>query len=127
MKQTQSLRMNYEFSRVYQKGRFISGRFVVLHYLKRNGGQNRLGITASRKLSGSVRRNRMKRLLRESYRLMEDQIRPGFDLVFVGRNSAVPPDLKAVFPEMAQLLHRAGLCRSTSPARPDQASGGTKR
>ena len=56
MKQTQSLRMNYEFSRVYQKGRFISGRFVVLHYLKRNGGQNRLGITASRKLSGSVRR-----------------------------------------------------------------------
>lgn len=109
MKQTQKLRMNYEFSRVYQKGRYISGRHVVLHYLKRSGSQNRLGVTASRKVNGSVHRNRIKRLLRESYRLMEDQVRLGYDLILVGRESGPPPDLKTIQPEVARLLQRAGL------------------
>ncbi|MDW7655608.1 MAG: ribonuclease P protein component [Bacillota bacterium] len=125
MKQTQTLRMNYEFSRVYQKGRYISARHVVLHYLKRNGSQNRLGITASRKVNGSVRRNRMKRLLRESYRLVENQIKPGYDLVLVGRDSTVPPDLKTVYPEVMRLLQRAGLYRPV-PQKPDTGSNGTE-
>jgi ribonuclease P protein component len=126
MKQTQTLRMNYEFSRVYQKGRYISGRHVVLHYLKRNGSQNRLGITASRKVNGSVRRNRVKRLLRESYRLVENQIKPGYDLVLVGRDSVVPPDLKTVCPEVARLLQRAGLYQPVSRKEPDAGSSGTE-
>ena len=59
MKQTQPLRMNYEFSRVYRQGRFISDRHVVLHYLRRGGQKNRLGITASRKVNSSVQRSRL--------------------------------------------------------------------
>lgn len=124
MKQTQTLRMNYEFSRVYQKGRYLSGRYVVLHYLRRNGSQNRLGITASRKVNGSVRRNRMKRLLRESYRLVEDQVRPGYDLILVGRDSVVPPDLKTVSPEVARLLQRAGLYRPVGRKEPEVGGSG---
>lgn len=111
MKQTQTLRMNYEFSRVYQKGRYLSGRHVVLHYLKRNGKINRLGVTASRKVNGSVRRNRLKRLLRESYRLIETDLLTGYDLILVGRESQEPPDLHLLHPEVCHLVRRAGLQR----------------
>ena len=89
---TQPLRMNYEFSRVYNRGRFVSGRHVVVHYLRRAGKGNRLGVTASRKIKGSVRRNRMKRLLRESYRLFEGNLHQGYDIILVGRDTPDRPD-----------------------------------
>ncbi len=106
---TDPLRKNYEFSRVYQRGRFISGRYVVLHYLKRRGSLKRLGVTASRKISGSVQRNRMKRLLRESYRLVERDVKQGYDMVLVGRDTHDAPGLGHVMPELLRLLKRAGL------------------
>lgn len=116
MKQTQPLRMNYEFSRVYNKGRFLAGRHVVLHYLRRPGNTNRLGVTASRKIKGSVRRNRIKRLLRESYRLMEDRLMPGYDLILVGRDTADQPDYCVISQEVSNLLQRSGIHRSASKA-----------
>lgn len=122
MKQTQPLRMNYEFSRVYQKGRYLSGRHVVLHYLRRNGKINRLGVTASRKINGSVKRNRLKRLLRESYRLIEPEILPGYDLILVGRESQEPPNLHLLQPEVRQLIRRAGLQRQIDRENQDRTA-----
>jgi ribonuclease P protein component len=117
---TQPLRLNYEFSRVYHKGHFVSGQHVVLHYLRRKGPQNRLGVTASRKIRGSVRRNRVKRLLRESYRLMEQSLVPGYDLVLVGRETADEPDYHKISREMRRLFQKAGL-QATVPEEEDQA------
>ena len=111
MKLTQALRMNYEFSRVYHKGRYLSGRYVVLHYLRRPGRINRLGVTASKKIKGSVRRNRIKRLLRESYRLTEDQLSAGYDLILVGRETADKPDYQSVSRDVRRLLQKSGICR----------------
>lgn len=121
MKLTQPLRMNYEFSRVYSKGRYLAGRHVVLHYLRRSGRINRLGVTASRKIKGSVRRNRIKRLLRESYRLYEDNLTVGYDLILVGRDSAVLPDYRTVSQEVQNLLQRSGISRPASKT--EQPSG----
>ena len=122
MKQTQPLRMNYEFSRVYQKGRYLSGRHVVLHYLRRNGKINRLGVTASRKINGSVKRNRLKRLLRESYRLIEPDIMTGYDLILVGRESQEPPNLHLLQPEVRHLIRRAGLQRQPGSENPERTA-----
>ncbi|MBP8990124.1 MAG: ribonuclease P protein component [Clostridia bacterium] len=116
MKNTLPLRQNHEFSRVYRKGRFISDQHVVLHYLKRGGGKVRLGVTASSKIRKSVQRNRIKRLLRESYRTVEKQIKPGYDLILVGRNTATQPDLHQIQPEVVRLLRRAGLLNETDLA-----------
>jgi ribonuclease P protein component len=122
MKQTQPLRMNYEFSRVYQKGRYLSGRHVVLHYLRRNGKINRLGVTASSKITGSVKRNRLKRLLRESYRLIESDVLTGYDLILVGRESQEQPNLHLLQPEVRHLIRRAGLQRQPEIESPQTAN-----
>ena len=116
MKLTQPLRLNYEFSRVYNKGRYLAARHVVIHYLRRPGRPNRLGVTASRKIKGSVRRNRMKRLLRESYRLIEDQLLDGYDLVLVARDGKDQPDYHTVSREVSHLLQKAGLNRMNKQA-----------
>jgi len=129
VKLTQALRMNYEFSRVYHKGRYLSGRYVVLHYIRRPGRINRLGVTASRKIKGSVRRNRIKRLLRESYRLTEDQLATGYDLILVGRETADKPDYQSVSRDVRRLLLKSGICKApgpdehNQPGPPDQSTG----
>lgn len=107
--QTRSLRMNYEFARVYNKGRFVTSRTVVMHYLPRPKRDKRIGITVSRKIGGSVRRNRMKRLLREAWRLDEHMIKPGFDIVLVGRSSDPLPNFHQISHDLLKLLKKAGL------------------
>lgn len=124
MKHTTPLRFNYEFSRVYKRGRYLTGNFVVVHFLKRKGqsGKNRLGVTVSRNVSGSVRRNRIKRLIRESYRLMEDELSTGYDLIITGRQKDVPPTFVQLDRELGKILRRAGIRGSADTQEPSVES-----
>ena len=89
MKNTVSLKENHEFRRLYHRGVSTAGRHLVLYCRKNRLGYNRLGLTVSAKLAGAVQRNRVKRLLREAYRLHEDEFARGVDLVLVARSRAV--------------------------------------
>lgn len=122
MKTTEPLRLNYEFARVYKRGIFISGRYVVLHVFKRpvnvrRGSiqvpcdRNRLGVAASRKVKNAVTRNRARRLLRESYRLMESQLLSGYDLILTMKDVDPVPTFPEVQREMMSLFRRAHLLR----------------
>lgn len=106
MKKTVSLKKNYEFVRIYKKGRFYAGRFIVLYVLKNNYGVNRLGIAISRKVGKSVRRNRIRRLVRESYRVYEEFIKDGLDMVFSARSTEKTPDYSEISKEMKFLLKK---------------------
>ena len=89
MKRAYTLKENYEFRRVYQRGASsVSGSMVV--YCRKNKlGRNRLGITASTKLGGAVTRNRARRRLREVYRLNGDKLQKGWDIILVARGRTV--------------------------------------
>lgn len=88
MKKTESIKNNSEFKEVYQTGKSYANKFLIM-YVKKNGLQyNRLGISVSKKVGNSVIRHRVTRLIRESYRLSEEQIMNGFDIVVVARVSA---------------------------------------
>lgn len=89
MKNTQSLKLNKDFHRLYSRGKnFVSG-YTVVYALKNRSGKSRLGLTVSKSIGKAVKRNRLKRLMRESYRLMENKINPGFDIVIVARSRAL--------------------------------------
>ena len=81
MKKTVSLSKNYEFARVYKRGSFKSGQYIVVYCLKTNTNADRLGISVGKKCGNSVQRSRLTRLIRESYRLFEDNVCDGFDIV----------------------------------------------
>lgn len=89
MKYTESLKKNYEFRMVYRKGKSFANKYLVLYKYKTKDQMNRLGISVSKKVGNSVVRSRVTRLIRESYRLNEDQIqREGWIFVVVARSQA---------------------------------------
>jgi len=85
LKFTTPLKKNHEFKRLYNKGKSSANQCVVV-YCRRNGRpDNRLGITVSAKLGCAVQRNRIRRRLKEIYRLNELKFSSGYDIVIVAR------------------------------------------
>ncbi len=109
MKKTVPLKKNYEFLRTYKKGKFYVGKFITMYALPNKFKFNRLGITVSKKFGKSVRRNRLRRLIRENYRLFEDFINYGYDIVFVSRNTEEMPEFISIKKEMKFLLKKLNI------------------
>lgn len=80
------LKENKAFQRCYRKGRFTANGYVCAYFFPNRMPVNRLGITVSKKNGNAVQRNRIKRIVRVAYRLNEDKLPIGYDIVFVGRN-----------------------------------------
>ena len=89
MEFTTTLKKNYEFHRLYSKGKSAVTPFLVVYARKTARPGNRIGFTVSTKLGKAVKRNRVRRRLREIYRLHEPMIARGTDLVVVARGRAV--------------------------------------
>ena len=81
MKSTTTIKENYEFRRMYAKGKSGVSSCLVVYYRKNRLGHNRLGVTVSTKLGHAVVRNRVRRRLRELYRLHRQEMLPGYDLI----------------------------------------------
>jgi ribonuclease P protein component len=109
MRSTVPIKKNYEFVRLYKNGKFYVGKFLVLYVLPNKLNNKRLGITVSKKQGKSVTRNRIRRLIRENYRLFEGYVLNGFDLVFAARTADKVPDFQDVRKEMKFLLKRLGV------------------
>lgn len=109
MKFTRTIKKNYEFNRVYKRAKRVSSRHLTLYYLPRSRGQRYLGITVARKVRGSVRRNKVKRWLREIYRLHEAEVKPGYSMIILGRVQPEEGDFHRLEQEWLSLLRRSGL------------------
>ncbi len=85
---TDSLKKNSDFQNVYRNGKSCANRYLVMYTLENGTRYNRLGISVSKKVGNSVIRHRIKRLVKESYRMHETIFKQGFDLVIIARVSA---------------------------------------
>ena len=85
----ESLKNTEEFSRVYRKGKSFGSKLLILYVLDSEEGQEagRLGISISKKVGGSVERHRLRRLIKESFRLRKSEWAPR-DYVVVARREA---------------------------------------
>lgn len=116
MQFSKSLKLNHLFRRLYQKGKSAANKYLVI-YCRRNGSpENRIGYTVSSKLGHAVVRNRVRRRLREIYRLHESQFRPGWDLVVVARSRAVDAPYKKLEGAYLSLAAKLDLLRKEEPA-----------
>ncbi len=89
MRFSEPLRKSQDFSRVYREGTSYANKYLIMYILPNGTDQNRFGVSVSKKVGNSVVRHRMKRLLKENYRLKEEQFRCGLDIVVIVRESAV--------------------------------------
>ena len=93
MKTTKMLKKNYEFKHVLTKGKYYSGQYIKAFIIKNNKNNNFLGLAISTKIAKAVRRNQIKRLIRENYKNLENDMISGKSIVFLWKKSA---DIKNV-------------------------------
>ena len=103
------LTRNNDFRRLYKRGKSLVDRNIVVYYAKNRLGANRVGFTVGKKVGGAVTRNRAKRLMRESFRLLEPGLAQGFDFVLVSRSRLPHLKRQAVDASLSRLLGSAGL------------------
>ncbi len=101
------LHQNKKFQAVYKSGKSYANRMVVLYVLPNKDNVRRVGFAAGKKLGGAVVRNRVKRLLRESYRLNQYKLIDGVDLILVGRQAAIKADRMEVTKAFIHLCNKA--------------------
>lgn len=106
MKFSESLKKNPDFQNVYRRGKSCANRYFVMYTLENGTGGNRIGISVSKKVGNSVVRHRVKRLVKEAYRLQEEKFASGLDLVVIARVTA--KNISYCETESA-LLHLGGL------------------
>jgi len=109
MKHTEAMVDNRVFRRLYSKGRSAAARNVAVYWRTRPGHVSRLGITVGTKIGCAVRRNRVRRRLREIYRLCEEKTLPGFDIIVVARASAAEATYAELERDVLFLLKKAGI------------------
>ncbi|WP_251386825.1 ribonuclease P protein component [Mediterraneibacter agrestimuris] len=88
MKFSESLKKNKDFQVVYRKGKSLANKYLVMYVMKNEIERNRIGISASKKVGNSVVRHHLARLIRENYRLLEENFQCGYDIIIVVRVSA---------------------------------------
>lgn len=116
MLHTISLNENHRFRALYARGRHsVGGRIAVYAMKNRLKDTNRMGITVSSKLGGAVTRNRVRRRLRECYRLLERDTRAGWDIVFVARHGALQSDFAGLTREMRGHLKKLDILSGAGP------------
>ena len=110
MRFSSSLKLNHIFQRLYHtKG--VADGYMVLYARKNRTGTNRVGITVGKKLGKAHIRNRVRRRLREVYRLHEEQFQSGWDIVVVARSKAVDAEFSRLTKSYLTLAQKAGILR----------------
>ena len=112
MKFSSSLKLNHIFRRLYHTNGQSNG-YLVLYARKNRTDGNRVGITVSKKLGKAHIRNRIRRRLREVYRLNEEKFQPGWDIVVVARSRSLGAKFDVLTENYLSLAKKAGILKES--------------
>ena len=104
-----TIKENYVFRQLYRKGSSSVQPCFVVYCRKNKEGLSRLGVTVSTKLGKAVVRNRIRRRLREVYRLNKPKMKSGYDVILVGRSRALTAPFSKMERQYVAVLKDVGL------------------
>ncbi len=108
---TYTIKKNYEFKRTLDKGKFYGSNTIQIFIKQNNKKINRIGIAISTKVGKAVKRNRIKRLIREVYRDNNKSIKQGYDFVVLWNKKTAIEEANYynIKDSMKKILERAEL------------------
>lgn len=114
MKRTVTLKKNYEFRRVLTKGRYFSGNYIECFVYKNKKEKNYIGIAIGVKIAKANKRNRIKRLIRENYRLLEDRLNQGYHIVLLWKKKASveEAEFKKIKKDLLNIFEKSGILKN---------------
>ena len=107
------LRKKTDFQSIYRRGKSVGDRFVVLFYRPNGLAYNRTGFLASKKVGNSVERNRARRLMKESYRHLQENLTGNahFDFIIIARNTISGKKCADVEKSLLSAFRRTGVIK----------------
>lgn len=99
---------NRSFQKIYKEGTSVAGRYLVLHWRKKEEPKTRVGFAAGKKLGPAVVRNRLKRVMREAWRLYPVEMPPGYDFILVARRPLIGKKLSDAQMGLQEVFRKAG-------------------
>ena len=109
MRYTVTIKKNRDFRRLYSSGKSAANGYLAVYCRRNRLGVNRIGLTVGTRVGKAVVRNHVRRLIREAYRLREDRLRLGWDLVIVARTRAAEASFRQIDEALSALLQKLGL------------------
>lgn len=111
MKKTLALKKTTAFQTILKRGSWQSGDFLSVYKLENNKENNFLGVAVGKKGLNSVKRNKIKRLIREAYRENEENLKTGYSLVVLWRskNDYSEATYANISTDLKKCLKKAGL------------------
>lgn len=106
-----AIKENRDFRRIYGKGKSYVSPVLVTYVMKNRNNTVRIGITTSKKTGNAVKRNRSRRIIREAFRLIAPEVKPGFDFIFVARGKTPFVKSTDIYSAMKQAMNNAGVLK----------------
>ncbi|MGP1541402.1 ribonuclease P protein component [Peptostreptococcus stomatis] len=109
---TDGIKKDSDFRKVYQRGKSLADRNLVIYTMKNKSDKSRIGISISKKVGKAHERNRIRRCIKEAYRLnIDDKVLGGYDLVFIARINAADKDYKELEKSLKYICKKANIIK----------------
>ena len=109
-KETIGLKKDSDFRNVYKKGSSYGNKYLVIYVLENNLDVSRIGISVSKKVGNAIIRNKIRRRIKEAYRLDVDKnIKSGYDIVIIARVAIKDVDYEAVKKAIIHLAKKTNI------------------
>ncbi|MBC2576922.1 ribonuclease P protein component [Peptostreptococcus russellii] len=105
---TDGIKKDSDFRRVYQKGKSFADRNLVIYTMKNGKDRSRIGISISKKVGKANVRNKIRRYIKEAYRLnIDENVKPGLDIVFIARINSQNAEYKDIEKSIKYISRKA--------------------